>query len=245
MENTIVEIIIEVVLFLIASYFIFYKSFLKEVVKQQAKIITAGQLTQIEENVKQDFRTKIEDYKSKIGEQLTIKVENLKFELTKNNISYQISLAELTKMRFVKIEDLVVDLIKLQDFISENMFQVENEEDFRNNKEKFNQFFKKADVSRKLCTLYLSDNLINEIIKVLNSSHSAYMSFVKMYHTDPKKLGEISMFDLNAQNIQLYLTNENFNAYQKLNDEIDKFPNILKELSNEFKKQVILKNIED
>ena len=124
------------------KYFLFYKSFLKEVGKQQAKIITAEQLTQIEENIKQDFRTKIEDYKSKIGEQLTIKVENLKSELAKNNISYQISLAELTKMRFVKIEELVVDLIKLQNFIRENMFWAENDEDFRNNKKKFNKLFK-------------------------------------------------------------------------------------------------------
>jgi hypothetical protein len=243
MENTIVEIIIEVVLFLIASYFIFYKSFLKEVGKQQAKIITAEQLTQIEENVKQDFRTKIEDYKSKIGEQLTIKVENLKSELAKNNISYQISLAELTKMRFNKIEELVLDFIKLQDFIRENMFWAENDDDFRKNKEKFNELFKKADISRKLCTLYLSEDLINKIIEVLNNSHSAYMSFVKMYHTDPKKLGEISIWNLDAQRIRQNLTNENFKAYEKLNNEIDKFPVILKELSNEFKKQVILKNI--
>lgn len=132
--ETAIEILIEVVLFLIASYFIFYRSFLKEIGKQQAKIITAEELAQIEENVKQDFRTKIEDYKSKIGEQLTIKVE-----------------------RFVKIEELVMDLIKLQDFIRENMFWAENDEDFRKNKEDFNKLYKKADISRKLCALYLSD----------------------------------------------------------------------------------------
>lgn len=240
-----IEIIIEVILFLIASYFIFYKSFLKEIGKQQAKIVTAEELTTIEENVKQDFRTQIEDYKSKISEQLTYKVENLKADLAKNNISYQISLAELTKMRFVKIEELVLDLIRLQDFIRENMFWAENDEDFKKNKDKFNELYKKADISRKLCTLYLSDELINKIIEVLNNSHSAYMSFVKMYHTNPKQLGEISIWDLNAQKIQQDLTNENFKAYQKLNTEIDKFPTILKDLSIEFKKQVILKNIEE
>jgi len=240
-----IEIIVEVILFLIASYFLFYKSFLKEMGKQQAKIITTEQLTQIEENVKQDFRTKIEDYKSKISEQLTFKVESLKADLTKNNISYQISLAELTKMRFEKIEELVLDFIKLHDFIRENMFWAENDEDFRKNKEKFNEFYKKADVSRKLCTLYLSDDLINKIIEVLNNSHTAYMSFIKMYHTDPKKLGEISIWDLNAQRIRQDLTNKNFKAYEKLNSEIEKFPDILKDLSNEFKRQVILKNIEE
>lgn len=240
-----IEIIIEVILFLIASYFLFYKSFLKEIGKQQAKIVTAKELTSIEENVKQDFRTQIEDYKSKISEQLTSKVETLKAELAKNNISYQISLAELTKMRFEKIEELVLDLIRLQDFIRENMFWAENDEDFKRNKDKFNKLYKKADISRKLCTLYLSDELINKIIEVLNNSHGAYMSFVKMYHTNPKQLGEISIWDLNAQKIRQDLTNENFNAYEKLNTEIEKFPAILKDLSTEFKRQVILKNIEE
>lgn len=244
METTI-EIIIEIILFLIVSYFIFYKSLMKELGKQNAKIITAEELTRTQESVKQEFRTLIADYKSKISEQLTVKVENLKAELAKNNISYQISLAELTKMRFQKIEELVLDLIKLQDFIRENMFWAENEEDFRKNKSSFNELYKKADISRKLCTLYLPDELIQKIIDVLNNSHSAYMSFVKMYHTNPKLLGEVSLWDLNAHKIQQDLTNENFKAYQKLDSEIDKFPSILKDLSSEFKKQVILKNIDE
>ncbi|WP_109360525.1 hypothetical protein [Brumimicrobium oceani] len=244
METTI-EIIIEIILFLIVSYFIFYKSLMKELGKQNAKIITAEELTRTQESVKQEFRTLIADYKSKISEQLTVKVENLKAELAKNNISYQISLAELTKMRFQKIEELVLDLIKLQDFIRENMFWAENEEDFRKNKSSFNELYKKADISRKLCTLYLPDELIQKIIDVLNNSHSAYMSFVKMYHTNPKQLGEVSLWDLNAHKIQQDLTNENFKAYQKLDSEIDKFPSILKDLSSEFKKQVILKNIDE
>jgi len=243
--ETAIEIIIEVILFLIASYFLFYRSFLKEIGKQQAKIVTAEELTTIQENVKQDFRTQIENYKSKISEQLTYKVENLKADLAKNNISYQISLAELTKMRFVKIEELMLDLIRLQDFIRENMFWAENDEDFKKNKDSFNELFKKADISRKLCNLILSDDLIKKIIEVLNNSHSAYMSFVKMYHTNPKQLGEISIWDLNALKIRQDLTNENFNTYQKLNAEIDKFPAILIDLSIEFKKQVILKNIEE
>ncbi|PWH81882.1 hypothetical protein DIT68_14415 [Brumimicrobium oceani] len=218
---------------------------MKELGKQNAKIITAEELTRTQESVKQEFRTLIADYKSKISEQLTVKVENLKAELAKNNISYQISLAELTKMRFQKIEELVLDLIKLQDFIRENMFWAENEEDFRKNKSSFNELYKKADISRKLCTLYLPDELIQKIIDVLNNSHSAYMSFVKMYHTNPKQLGEVSLWDLNAHKIQQDLTNENFKAYQKLDSEIDKFPSILKDLSSEFKKQVILKNIDE
>ena len=242
------DIIIEilgVVLFLIAFHFTFYRSFLKELGKQNARIVTAKELTEIEENVKQEFRTQIEDYKSKISEQVTIKIESLKAELAKSNISYQISLAELTKIRFLKIEELVINLIKLQDFIRENMFRVENDEDFNNNKDRFNEFYKEADISRKLCTLYLSDGLINKIIEVLNNSHRAYMSFVKMYRTNPKKLGEVLPWDLNMQRIQQDLTNKNFEAYNKLNSEIEKFPNILKDLSDEFKKQVILKEIEE
>jgi hypothetical protein len=244
MESTI-EIIIQVILFLIASYFIFYRSFIKELGKQNAKIVTAEELTRTQENIKQEFRAQIAEYKSKILEQLTIKVENLKAELAKNNISYQISLAELTKMRFQKIEELVLDLIKVQDFIRENMFLAENDDDFRDNKKNFSELYKQADISRKLCALYLPDELIRKIIDVLNNSHSAYMSFVKMYHTNPKQLGDVPLWDLNSQRIKQNLSNENFKAFQKLNTEIDKFPLILTDLSSEFKKHIILKNIDE
>ena len=240
-----IEILIELILFLGALYFLFYKSFLREKGKQYAKLVTRKELIEIEENVKQEFRTKIEDYRTKITEDLSIKIENIRAQLTKNNISYQISLAELTKIRFSKIETLISDLITLQDFIRENMFIAENSDDFEKNKEQFNKLFKKADISRKLCSLYLSNELINKIIEVLNNSYKAYISFVKMYHTDPKQLGEISIWDLNTQRIKQKLTNENFKAYEKLLSEIENFPAILKYLSDELKKEVIFRNIEE
>lgn len=241
----VIETAIELILFLVVSYFVFYKSFLKALGKKYAKVATAKELTNIEENVKHEFRERISDYKAKINEEFSNNIEHLKAGLAKENLSYQITLAELTKIRFEKIEKLIICLIELQDYIRANMFWAENDEQFAKNKQEFNDLYNKADLNRKICTLYLSNELTAKIIEVLNNFHNAYSSFVKMYHTDPKKLGDISPFDLSAQQIRVQLSNENFKAFERLNAEIDNFPSLLTDLSTEFKKQIILKNIEN
>ena len=64
------RIIIEVILFLIASYFIFYRSWLKSLGSEIAKLSTVEELTKLTENVKKVFNEKIETYKSKLSEEL-------------------------------------------------------------------------------------------------------------------------------------------------------------------------------
>ncbi len=228
MEKFIIEIIIEVILFLSISYLLYYKSFLKEIGKQNAQIITRQELIEIEENVKQEFR---------------LELANLRSEMSKNNISYQIGLAELTKMRFIKVEDFILKLITLQDYITENMFWVD-EENYELNKKEFRSHYKKADRSRKVCSLYLPDNLITNIIDVMNNTHEAYISFIKIYHTNPDKFGDIPIWNNTAQNLKNKLSNENFQAYEKLNEKINGFPLILKKLSDELKNTIIFKNID-
>lgn len=242
--DKVIEISIELILFLIASYFLFYKSYLKALGNKIAELETKEQLTSMEENVKNEFREKIEDYKAKINENFSTKIEQLKSTLAKENLSYQINLVELTKIRFVKIETLWINLIELQEYIKANMFAAETSEQFENNKANFLNHYKKADLSRRICHLYISDELAIKIVNVLNNSYGAYISFVRMYQTDPKKLGDISIFDRNTQMISQKLTKENFEAYESLNDEIEKFPKVLKELSDELKKNILLKEIE-
>jgi hypothetical protein len=219
--------------------------YIRERIKNVAKLSDIGKITDKIESVKHEYNNKMEEYKAKLGEELATKVEPLKAMLQKENISYQISLAELTKIRFIKIEELVLNIMELQNFIRKNMFWAENDEQFLKNKNEFNDLYNKVDTLRKICDLYLTNELTLEIINVLNNTHSAYMSFVKMYHTNPKKLGDIPIWDLNSQKIRMDLTNENFQAYEKLNTEIDKFPIVLKKLTDEFKKQITLKNIDD
>ncbi|MBK0384563.1 hypothetical protein I5M32_16505 [Pedobacter sp. SD-b] len=113
MINKIFEIIIEVILFLIASYFIFYKSWLISLAKEVAKLSTIEEFTKLTENVKKDFNEKIESYKSKLSEELTLKIEPLKSELAKNNITHQIKFGFLHQERSKVILELYKKLIEL------------------------------------------------------------------------------------------------------------------------------------
>ena len=83
--ETIIQITIDVILFLIASYFLFYKSFLKELGKQNAQLTTIEEKTKIIEDVKVVF---------------TKEIEALRSELQKKNLEYQINQTELTKKTF-------------------------------------------------------------------------------------------------------------------------------------------------
>lgn len=109
----IIQIGIEVILFLIASYFIFYKSWLTSLGKEIAKLSTIESLTKLTEVVKKDFNEKIEDYKSKLSEELTLKIEPLKSELAKNNITHQIQFSFLHQERAKVILELYKKLIEL------------------------------------------------------------------------------------------------------------------------------------
>ncbi len=78
------EILIEVIVFIISSYLIFYKSFINAMGKETAKLITREELITIEENVKKDFKEGLEEVKS---------------SLAKENISHQIEFEFLHKRR--------------------------------------------------------------------------------------------------------------------------------------------------
>ena len=108
-----IEIGIKVTLFLIASYFIFYKSWLKSLGNEVAKLSTKAQLTKLEQDVKKDFNEKLESYKSKLSEELALKIEPIKSELAKTNITHQIQfgylhqeIGKVTLELYKKIQEL-------------------------------------------------------------------------------------------------------------------------------------------
>ena len=113
MGEFIIEITIEVILFLIVSYFIFYKAWLKALGKEVAKLSTVEELTQLEESVKKEFNESLESYKAKLNEDLSLKIEPIKAELDKNNITYQIQFGFLHQERAKVILELYQKLIEL------------------------------------------------------------------------------------------------------------------------------------
>lgn len=117
--ETIITYLIEILLFLIASYFIFYKSWLKSLGKEIAKLSTIKDLTTIKESVKKDFNKSIETYKSKLNEELSIKIEPLRAELNKQNISHQIQFTFLHQERGKVLVELYQKMQELYSAMSD------------------------------------------------------------------------------------------------------------------------------
>lgn len=112
MEKTI-EIFIEVLLFLIASYFIFYQAFLKKIGQKVAELVTEKQLTEIRETVKSEFKSKMETHKAELSLELSKRIEPLKSELAKGNISHQIEYGNLYIERTKVIREMYARLQEL------------------------------------------------------------------------------------------------------------------------------------
>lgn len=103
----------ELILFLVASYFLFYNSWLKAMGREVAKLSTIEALTKLKEDIKIDFSEKLEAYKSKLSEELSLKIEPLKSELARNNITHQIQFAYLHQERATVILELYKKLQEL------------------------------------------------------------------------------------------------------------------------------------
>jgi len=113
MGEYIIEIIITVILFLIASYLIFYKAWLNALGNEVAKLSTVEELTNLKESVKKEFNESLEAYKARLSNELSLKIEPLKAELEKNNITYQIQFGFLHQERAKVILELYHKLIEL------------------------------------------------------------------------------------------------------------------------------------
>ena len=113
-SEDIIRIVIEVILFLACSYLIFYKSWLKSLGAEFAKLATIKNLTEIQENIKSDFNLKLEEQKTKLNEELALKIEPIKSELSKNNITHQIQFSYLHQERSKVIVELYKKLVELQ-----------------------------------------------------------------------------------------------------------------------------------
>ena len=128
------ETIIELLLFLIASYFLFYKSLLKSLGKEIAKLSTAKDLITIQESVKKNFNESLELYKSKLSAEVQAKIEPLKAELARQNLSHQIEFSFLHQERvraiIVLYEKLQELYFAMNDWTNPIQFGAQNQKDY-------------------------------------------------------------------------------------------------------------------
>lgn len=112
--NYILKLMIEIVLLLCLSYLIFYKSWLKSLGAEMAKLVTVKDLTHAQESIKSDFNLKLEQQKNKFNEELSLKIEPFKAELSKNNITHQVQFSVLHQERTKVIIEFYRKLVELQ-----------------------------------------------------------------------------------------------------------------------------------
>lgn len=108
-----IELLIKVGIFLLVSYLMFYRWWIKALGQEVAKLSTIEQLTKLEANVKKEFSESLEVYKNKLEEELSLKIEPLKSNLAKNNITHQIQLNILQQERTKIIIELYRKLQEL------------------------------------------------------------------------------------------------------------------------------------
>lgn len=115
----IIQILLELLLCLITSYLIFYKSWLKSTGNELAKLLTIEKFTFLKESVKKDFNESLESYKAKLSEELSLKIEPIKAELDKQNISHQIQYSFLHQERGKVLVELYKKLQELYSAMSD------------------------------------------------------------------------------------------------------------------------------
>jgi hypothetical protein len=83
MDSTLIlSIVLEALIFLIASYFIFYKKFLEELGKQTAELTIIRKKTKEIEQVKSDFNKDLESFKKSLEFDFSKEIEPLKTNLS-------------------------------------------------------------------------------------------------------------------------------------------------------------------
>jgi chemotaxis protein histidine kinase CheA len=229
MEIQVVNIALNILILIGGLYLIFFKSYFKEKGKNLATFEDVEAITEKVENVKKDFN---------------IKLEELKSELQKNNIAYQINLSELIKVRFQRIDNLYENLSVLNKFIAEDMLPFDfSDENYNSIGQEYLKKYDNAVKSSIKCDLYITDNLKLNIDKILQSAHLTYIHYIRLYNTDPDRFKNISQPDKSKQRLT-DKKDENYNTMIKFKKLSNKISDLLKQLEDELKKQVTLKVVE-
>lgn len=212
--------------------------------KLVVKLIELGfkeKLTTIEENVKQSFIDSntfiVEEVKqdfiksnTKIVEEVkqdfNVEIEKLKSSLIKNNLSYQITLSEITKKRLELIEEFLEDLYNFHKYIRSWKPNITTNEISEIRIAFYEKYFKIDLISKKL-QLYTSKEDFKIIIEQLNKVFGAFFNFSSSISL--KEFSKINEDNFN----KMFEKKEEYdkivdNFYSDLNNFINQIQNIYK-----------------
>lgn len=171
--DSIIKLIIQVALFLGATYLIFYKNWLKALGNEVAKLVTVKDLTKVQESIKSEFNLKLEEQKSKLNEDFAFKIEPIKAELSKNNITHQIQFTYLHQERGKIIVEFYQKLVELHSaMISWTAFMhpiIENAElEAKERTERANKAFNELRNFYLLNKLYFPKSFCDSLDKIID-----------------------------------------------------------------------------
>ena len=230
------EILGQVIIYLIISYLIFYKSFLKNLSKKIAELATSKQLTQSVEEVKGKLDKDLESFKGDIQKDVAKEIEPLKATLTKENIGFQIYTSEYARIRFQRLDDLYGALYYFQKFVTDNLINyIFN--DPKEFEERRQQFFKKSSEifdKIQIASLYLDEDAKKSTFELLDESYSAFQAFIEYKNSNPRLFDPLftgkSLWDL--------MFEKHEKSFERLLAARNKFPEILLKIEKEFKRNL-------
>lgn len=229
---------IQLILFLIVSYFIFYKKYLEELGKQAAQLTLIKEKTLEIETIKSAFNEQLESFKKQIQIDIAKEVEPIRATLNRDNIAFQIYNTEYIKLRFQRLDDLYGKLYELKKYCQNNLFLYVDEQDFRNKKEKFQEHYMNAEDALYRAAIYIDETVTVSVIDLLNETYAAQQAFTMSYNTDPHKHEFI--FNSQRQDLLQSMLDRKNHSLERLNDSIDKLPELLRDIEIEFKRHLTL-----
>lgn len=230
--TTFIVIFQAVIVFIVSIFVIYFRSYSKEFARQKAQLKTIEDKTDIIEQTKQKY---------------LLELEHIRHNLQKINSNYQINFSELTKRRYECIESLYMNLFELKEYIFYNMFLPAEEFDYNKKIENYKILNDKAYKSYVKCSLYISDDLKEKVASFFNLAYSTYSSF-KNYCVTDFQLNNIPISSITNNEDQKRinsLRNVNSKYFERLDEQIERLPILLKEIEIEFKNNIFFKNIDD
>ncbi len=228
------ELLSEVFLFVAASYFIFYRNYVKQLGVKVAELSIIKDLTEKVESVKEKFNQDLETFRGNIQKDIGHEIEPIKAMLNRDNIGFQIYTTEYARLKFKRLDDLFGCLYLLQKFVKDNLFDYVDDEDFEKKRIHFFKIYDNTYDKMKLASLYIDDVALNSIITLLDECHNAFIAFIQF------KNSQQPFFRGYATDKTLIeaLINRQEYSLQRLEAVNNKFPLILEGIKLEFKRNL-------
>lgn len=235
------EMVIEVILFVGASYLIFYRSYIKELGKKVAELSIVKELTEKVESVKKKFNEDLEIFRGNVQKDIEKEIAPLKASLDKANIGFQIYTSEYARLRFQRLDDLYGSLYYFKEFVIKYLINYipNDQKEFEERRQLY--FSKSSEMFDKfqLAVLYLDDDAQKAVFNLISECDQAFGAFIEYKNSSPAFTSVMfsgkSLIDL--------MNGRNEKSFERLLAARDKFPEILSKIEKEFKRNLTYTDI--